>query len=678
MVSHLLLHASNSIIIEGYFSKPFVFLSVLFAVTGVYTAFMMHERIHNNSFFPKALWFLLASFALGFGIFSMHYMGMFAFELPLEATFNPIYTFISIVPILIAAYCSFYYSYRKNPSVFSAIFSSCILAVGVVSMHFIGMRSLIVDAHHHHHIIVLVVTFLIAFFANILFYAVRMQLQSRMIKLPFSILMGCMLSLTHYTAMIGMDVYVEEGTKLLAETIPVANRNGSAVLLTAVFVVILLFLLISSFADKYVQYRAEHFDILTKLPSIRKLEQIIEQNIDKHIAIIQIKDLHNCFEHKNYLFREEVIYEIAQRIEHNLSPMSILYRADYYQFVILSKNNDEHFEKFMDKIKAALHKPYKMVKAAEPLPPFMIVTAYKEKQVSIEQLFDRLKHQLDSLAYANDVVHFKGSLNVKSEEEEILEEFSKALYNNQMYLTYQPKYQPKENQFDSIEALIRWEHPTLGFVSPGKFIPILEKTTAIYDLTDWVIFNVAKQLQEWRLKHIEIRSISINIPGTYITNPRLKKMLIDAVTRYEISPSQIELEITETSYVGNIDEASKAVAMYRDLGFFVAIDDFGTGLSSLSYLKQLPINTLKIDKSFVDGVPYSEKDSEIIKGIISIANSLNLNIVIEGVEEKEQRDYIEQHFKNVLIQGYYYSKPIRAKEIENLFHASKNRLTVDI
>ena len=673
MWHHSNLDVDNMVLIQGEFSIPFVLLSVLFAIVGTYTAFKMHDRIQDNSFFPKSVWFFMASFALGFGIWAMHYMGMFAFEMPIEVSFHPFFTVVSIIPILAAAYFSFYLSYKKKTSLKSAFLSSIILAVGVVLMHFIGMYSLIDNTYHYYHRSLLLFTFFIAFFSNLIFYSIRLHLHRPFIKVTFSIFMGSMLSLTHYTAMIGMKIYVDRDQVILKEAIPVALRNMSAGILTAIFVVILLFLLMSMFADRYVQYRAEHFDVLTKLPNIRMFEQALEQNMEHNIAIIQMKDLHKCLEETNYLFRETVILEIALRIDQNMSAQSTLYRTDYYQFVVISKRNDTHFNKNLKKIKVALNKAYKCINQEGLIPPFQILFAQRDINTSLEVIYERLKNLLKETPFSNDLINLEKKLNQKTEEEEILDNFPNALYNNELFLVYQPKFNPNKTTFNSIEALIRWKRPEQGNISPGIFIPILEKNESIYDLTDWIIFNVCRQLNEWKNEEVIIDSVSINIPGTYVTNKRLKKTLIDAVTRYEIEAKRIELEITETSYVGNIEEASEAVNQFRYLGFQVAIDDFGTGLSSLSYLKKLPINTLKIDKSFVDGVPYSPKDSEIIKGIISIASSLKLNIVIEGVEQEEQKDFIHKHFDNVLIQGYFYSKPLSSKELERFYKQTNKR-----
>lgn len=156
--------------------------------------------------------------------------------------------------------------------------------------------------------------------------------------------------------------------------------------------------------------------------------------------------------------------------------------------------------------------------------------------------------------------------------------------------------------------------------------------------------------------------VSINIPGNYLTSPRLKDTLIRMPTAYNIAPSQIELEITETSFIKELDKAEDIVKMYRMLGFSVALDDFGTGVSSLAYLKSIPITTLKIDKSFIDDVPLNEKDTLTLQSMLQLAESLNVEVVLEGVETKTQLDFLIPTCKAPIIQWYYDSKPLPIDE----------------
>jgi len=344
------------ILIDGQFSIPFVIFSIVFAIVGSYTALVMYDRVDANSLFPKSLWFFLASFALGFGIWAMHYMGMFAFELPVVVQFDPIITFLSIIPVLGSAYVAFYLSYNKQSSLKNGILSSCILGAGVVAMHSLGMKSMISETHHQYHFKIFVIVFIISFFSFFLFYTVRIYLQKRNIKPILSILMGITFALTHYAAMLGMHFYVDKGTSIYSQAIPMPYRNVAAILLTSVFVVILVFLLVSSYADKYVQHRAEHYDILTGLQNRRMFDQALEQKTFMNIAIINMKDLHKWMEEIPYLMRESIVKEIASRIESKKSANSELYRTDYYQFILLSNEMDTEFKQSLENIQIELNK----------------------------------------------------------------------------------------------------------------------------------------------------------------------------------------------------------------------------------------------------------------------------------------------------------------------------------
>lgn len=651
------------ILVQGQLSTPFVIISMLFAMVGVYTAFIIMQRINDNSFFPQSVWILLSAFAISFGIWSMHYMGMIAFEIPLDVTYNPYYTIGSFMPLYFCSYFALFYSIKKKHSKIVALYTSGLLATGVVTMHILGMKSLPSELMHVYNPIFLLLAFVLSFIAFLVYYFARQSLHYYRIKLAACIIIGGLFTLTHYSAMWGMDLYVEPSLELLDEVVPIPSRIFIASVLTTVFGVILLFLLVSSFADKYVQYRAENYDVLTKLPNIRMFEQTLEENIHSYIAIIQLKDLHKFAENTTYFERENIIKELATRIEQYKTPQSELFRTDYYQFVVLSKSSDHNFDRNMKYIQRALNRRYRSSFNRVFVPPFVILVVKKDNKTKLDVLFDRLNSYAKTVEFDREVLYFDDEFNKKTIEEEILESIEHALVKKELYLMYQPKIDIKSGKFDSVEALIRWEHGQLGFISPGVFIPILEYTSYIYDVTDWVIDEVCQQLKLWEKEGIGIDSVSINIPGTYVGSERLKKKLIDSVTKYQIRPSQLELEITETSYVDNIEEAIQSVGQLHSLGFSVAIDDFGTGLSSLSYLKQLMINTLKIDKSFIDGIPYSKKDSEIMKGIISLAKSLKLEIVIEGVEKEEQVSYLNDHFTDLLVQGFYYSKPLRNTDL---------------
>lgn len=264
--------------------------------------------------------------------------------------------------------------------------------------------------------------------------------------------------------------------------------------------------------------------------------------------------------------------------------------------------------------------------------------------------------------YKHEVIEYNPEVHTYTFEKHLVQDIDRAIIENELFVVYQPKICSNTKEIFGVEALLRWNHPLHGLVSPGVFIPILEENGKMHEVTDWIIRHVCKQISAWNGEGIEGFKVAINIPGTYFTSPKLMATLKESVSEYRIESSYLELEITETSVIDHIEHAIRAVGEFKEYGFSVALDDFGTGVSSLSYLKRLPISTLKIDKSFVDDVPRSDKDSAIIKAIISLGHSLKLKVVIEGVESEEQVKFLVTNAENPIIQGYYYSKPLMAKD----------------
>lgn len=320
----------NTIGITGEFSVPFVILSILFAIVGSYAAFIMHDRVLNNSFFSKWFWFLMASFALGFGIWAMHYMGMFAYELPISVKFSPFFTTVSIFPIMIAAYVAFYLSYKRPQSKKIGIIASFILAVGVVAMHFLGMKSIEAQTTHLYHLPIMIFALMVSFFAFFMFYTFRSYMHNGKVKLLITFMMGLCFSLTHYSAMLGMEIQVPLSVVINDIATPMVYRNLAAMILTSVFVIIYLLLLVSGFSDKYVHYRAEHYDLLTHLPNLRMFERSIEDKLYSQIAIIQIDELDKKYERSTYLERDQFIMQLVNDFVPKKLKNSEWFRTDYY------------------------------------------------------------------------------------------------------------------------------------------------------------------------------------------------------------------------------------------------------------------------------------------------------------------------------------------------------------
>ena len=257
---------------------------------------------------------------------------------------------------------------------------------------------------------------------------------------------------------------------------------------------------------------------------------------------------------------------------------------------------------------------------------------------------------------------FTQELNKVIEENNLIEvELKLAMDSNSLELYYQPQIYLDDSKTFGVEALLRWNHPSWGFVSPEKFIPIAEERGLIYDLGNWVIDTAFKQLQDWLPTSSVTIKMAINLSAKQIEDKRFIDDLNAAVIKYDINPSMIELEITESIAMKNPEQSIATLRELRNLGFDLSIDDFGTGYSSLAYLKHLPIQTLKLDRSFIDNLEEDQDNAKICKASISLSHDLGLRFVAEGVETEGQAKYLSDHACDVL-QGYYFSRPVPAAD----------------
>ncbi len=279
-----------------------------------------------------------------------------------------------------------------------------------------------------------------------------------------------------------------------------------------------------------------------------------------------------------------------------------------------------------------------------------------------------VKHADISMYRAKDIgrnrmVYYTAEMNAGSRKKLALEtSLRSALEKKQLHLVYQPKVDITRNQIIGVEALLRWEHPTMGYVSPLEFIPIAEESGLIIPIGEWVLNTAFRQLREWHDAGFDELTMAVNLSSAQLSRPGFEDIMEHALANSGISADKAELEITENVAMRNIDSAIKTLQKFKDKGMSIAMDDFGTGYSSLGYLRKLPIDTVKIDRSFVSELPDSKDDALIAQTIIAMAHSMNLGLVVEGVENVRQLNFFKKQGCHI-VQGFLFSKPLPAKEL---------------
>lgn len=246
---------------------------------------------------------------------------------------------------------------------------------------------------------------------------------------------------------------------------------------------------------------------------------------------------------------------------------------------------------------------------------------------------------------------------------ELIHNLRYAIEKNELFLQYQPQLDAKSKRILGVEALIRWQHPSLGLLQPNEFIYIAEETGLIKDIGEWAIDVACLSNKKWQKKGLPPIKVSVNLSSTQLLQSDVVSIVKKALAKSKLESKYLEIEITESSLITNQELCLDILNQLHSIGVNVAIDDFGTGYSSLNYLKRLPVDSLKIDKSFVSDIATDPSDAAIVKAVIALAHNLNLNVIAEGVETVAQESFLVEHHCDE-VQGFLYSKPIPETEVE--------------
>ncbi len=267
----------------------------------------------------------------------------------------------------------------------------------------------------------------------------------------------------------------------------------------------------------------------------------------------------------------------------------------------------------------------------------------------------------------NNFQFYQAEMNARALERlELESDLRRALELGEFVLHYQPQFTGDGRRLTGAEALLRWQHPRRGLVPPSEFIPVLEEIGLVAQVGDWLLAEACKQLRSWHKAKVRVPKVSVNLSARQFADGQLGERIAAILYETGIPPACLELELTESILMSDVAEAMQILSGLKRLGLAIAVDDFGTGNSSLNYLKQFPIDVLKIDRSFVDGLPHGEQDAQIARAIIAMAHSLNLMVIAEGVESQAQLDFLREHGCDE-VQGYLFGRPMPAEQFGMLY-----------
>ncbi len=433
--------------------------------------------------------------------------------------------------------------------------------------------------------------------------------------------------------------------------------------------------------------RLAHYDVLTNLPNRLLLSARLEHSIvraqrEKTKLIVLYADIDNfkdINESYGYSIGDFVIKQVASKMGALIRNEDTISRIGGDEFVILLEEIQEvrECERTLQQIMELFNTPIETSEGALKLSVSIGITLYPDDGESGETL---LKNADIALRRAKEVgesnyCFFTQEMSVRLLERVLMErELRRAIEDKEFVVYYQPQVNLLTGALIGAEALVRWQHPTMGIVRPDVFIPLAESNNLIVPIGEEVLLQSCKAIKKWKELGLFLGRISVNVSGKQFERSNAVETIRRIIHESELEPQYVELEITESVLMGNPSVLGEKLIALKALGIEIAIDDFGTGYSSLSYLKAFPIDKLKIDQSFVRELPHSERDSAIVKAIIAMADALGFKTIAEGIEEEAQANFLKE-FGCMQGQGYMYARPLDEKAFELFLIRHKSSLS---
>ncbi|MFS0820353.1 putative bifunctional diguanylate cyclase/phosphodiesterase [Bacillus sp. 1P02SD] len=424
-------------------------------------------------------------------------------------------------------------------------------------------------------------------------------------------------------------------------------------------------------------YHLAFHDALTNLPNRRSfMNELNREILDRKklntpskmsVLFIDLDNFKSINDQWGHDAGDQVLIEAARIIKDAIRPSDLVGRVGGDEFIVLLKDikDEEDLKKYVNQIITKFNSPITISGQEYILTCSIGVATYPNDGTASRELIKNADDALYNVKNTgkNHYLLFNSKIKNESLERRLLENaLRNAIKEEQFYLEYQPKLNISTNQLIGMEALVRWKHPELGTIPPGKFISLAEETGLIVPLGEWIFRESCRQMKKWQENGYQSLVISVNVSIRQLEDPHFIKTVKKILKETDLDPKWLEIEVTESVFM-DVNDAASVLEEIRQLGIQISIDDFGTGYSSLSYLKHLPIDTLKVDASFIKDIHVNEESKAIVKSVLTLATTLGLNVIAEGIEIQE---HVNELNKDGLLfgQGFYFSKPLNSQAFE--------------
>jgi diguanylate cyclase (GGDEF)-like protein len=584
---------------------------------------------------------------MGLGIVIMHYTGMSAIPIVPAISYDPLLLSASVMIAVIASFAALWLAFKLHSASFRYLTAAqagaaLIMGLAIAGMHYTGMAA--------------------AEFQPGAICRGGIALDSQLFAVSISI---ATLSLLIITLLAGaFDAYLVASSRLHAERLQSVNSRLS--------------------------HQARH-DALTNLPNraqfLDHLQSIIETCDPDHpdcllaVMLVDLDRFKIVNDSLGHSYGDSILQEVAARLQQLLAEGDFVARLGGDGFLVMVRAEDTTAViRTTNAVVQSLSRAFNIESMELHLSASIGVTTYPFDRCKADALISHADEAMYEAKHrgGNGYRFFVPGTTVFTKERLQLEnDLRIAPQLGQLRLHYQPQVDIASGRIVSVEALARWQHPTLGWVPPDEFIPLAEASDLIVQIGRWILDAACQQARFWHDRGFHDLSIAVNLSARQFRQPDLLAMILKTVAAHGLRPHHIELELTETAVMSDAHRSIEILEALHRAGFKVAVDDFGTGYSSMSYLKRLPVSKLKIDRAFVSDLGSSVKSDAIVKAVIALAHGLGMVVVAEGVETKSQR-YILNSFGCDQYQGYLFSRPQPANDIEALLHLQPQALDEEL
>ena len=681
------------------YNLALVVASLVVAMVASYTALTMAARVATSRGGAALLWWIGGSFAMGFGIWAMHFVGMLAFSLPIQLGYDLAITGASPLIAIAASGFALWLVCQPQLPWLRLAGGAALLGTGIVAMHYSGMAALRMDPAIVYDPGWVAASVVIAVGASgaALWLAFRLRgaaPHATFLRMCAALVMGCAIAGMHYTGMAAAGF--ANGSVCRAALVGI-DDEWLATFVIGATVAVLGFALTIAMLDARMQDRTAKLaaslaaaneqlrqmalhDHLTRLPNralmLDRLEQAIrEAGRDGEFLCAMLMDL-DGFKAVNDGFGhhigDQLLVEVARRMRLAVRSHDTIARLGGDEFVVLAATRERSDAALVaDKLIAAIEQPYLIAGEQLHVSASIGIAVFPEDGTGAQELLAHADAAMYHVKEAgrNGYSFFEQAMNNAVQGQvQLAQQLRRGLEAGELLLHYQPKYRAEDGSLSGVEALLRWQHPQRGLLMPADFLPAAERARLMPALGTWVLREACRQLRAWRddpawaAGSPQSWSVAVNLSVAQLVHPSLAEVVREALADQGLLARWLTLEISEAAVLKDQQQCLSALKQLAQLGVTISLDQFGTGTSSLLYLKQFPARELKISRAFVQQLGREAADTAVVAALVALGRTLGLRIVAEGVETSSQQALLTAAGCDEL-QGYRLGKPMAASAL---------------